>query len=337
MPLPRRRCGAADLAVKDAADASERTTSMAEKRATTKPPMTRSQLAVILIVAIVVMTVIDIVLYMSIPTSAKTGERAALFGIRKIVVEGNTHYNEQDIVDQSGLRVGQSVFLLNKTEAAERVRNAFAYAESVEVDTKLGLDTARITIKEASPLGVIPTQQGWLLISTQGRGLRMVDEKSEVISRYMRITGGTGGKTAIGSRTLDDRSLWIVTTLLQVLGKQGYDQLTEINMTDKTDIRVRWNNQITFLVGSDDNLEHKASVIAATMTKVLGDYGTSARGTLNVRAYSDAEDQKKYIVFRPEGLDEALTRITTTTAPEGSDSTAATDANGENAPDEPEE
>ena len=79
-------------------------------------------------------------------------------------------------------------------------------------------------------------------------------------------------------------------------------------MTDKTDIRVRWNNQITFLVGNDDNLDHKASVIAATMQKVLADYGQSARGTLNVRAYSDAEDQKKYIVFRPEGLDEAISK-----------------------------
>ena len=59
---------------------------------------------------------------------------------------------------------------------------------------------------------------------------------------------------------------------------------------------------------------------------LLADYGQSARGTLNVRAYSDAEDQKKYIVFRPEGLDEAISKsaTATTTASAGGGNTATT-------------
>ncbi|MGI6264184.1 MAG: cell division protein FtsQ/DivIB [Acutalibacteraceae bacterium] len=299
---------------------------MAKETTKTKPPMTRAQLAVTLIVAILLMIVVNLVLFLSTPSSTSAGERAALFGVKKIVVEGNTRYDEAAIIGKSGIRIGQSIFSLNKEKAGENVRQAFAFAEKVTVDTKLGLDTVRIAITEATPLGVIPTAEGWLLVSTTGRGLQLTGGDSEVPMRYLAIRGSTGQDPTVGGQALDKRSLTIVTTLRKTLTENDLGQLTEIDMTDKTDIRVRWNNQITFLVGNDDNLDHKASVIAATMQKVLADYGQSARGTLNVRAYSDAEDQKKYIVFRPEGLDEAISKsaTATTTASAGGGNTATT-------------
>ena len=65
---------------------------------------------------------------------------------------------------------------------------------------------------------------------------------------------------------------------------------------------MNWKNQITFLLGNDQNMEHKLAVIAATLPKIQKDHGNTARGTLNVRDYSDNTVQDKRIVFRPEGL-----------------------------------
>lgn len=275
---------------------------MAKKSATTKKPMTRAQLAVMLAVAILVMVGANLVLFLSTPSARKTSDRAALFGVKQIVVEGNTRYKEESIIGKSGIRVGDSVFSVDKKQAAENIRSAFAYAETVTVDNKKSMDTIRITIKEAVPLGVVAVEDQWVLVSTTGRGLEAWPAQSDKPLRYLYLRGTTSKQKKVGEQVLDDRSLKIANTLIEAMKAHGLEGLTEINMTDKTDIQVNWKNQITFLMGNDQNLEHKLSVIAATLPKVQKDHGEDARGTLNVRDYSDNTVQDKRIIFRPEGL-----------------------------------
>ena len=82
---------------------------MAKQAGTTKKPMTRAQLAVTLAVAILVMIGANLVLFLSTPSTRTTSDRTALFGVKKIVVEGNTRYKEESIIGKSGIRIGDSV------------------------------------------------------------------------------------------------------------------------------------------------------------------------------------------------------------------------------------
>lgn len=309
---------------------------MANRAEKTKKTMTRAQLAVTLFVAILVMVGANLVLFLSTPSTQQSRDRAALFGVKKIVVEGNTRYDEEAIIGYSGIYVGQSIFSVNKTQAAENIQNTFSYAEEVTVNNDEAMDTIRIVIKEATPLGVIDMGDVWMLVSTKGRGLQSWEKGNDTPVRYLQIEGATYKEETVGGQILDDRSFKIVSTLTEILAEHELDQLTAIDMTDKTDIRVDWNNQITFLMGNDANLEHKVAVIAATLPEVMEDYGEQARGTLNVRDYSDDTVEKKYIVFRPEGLVTTKTTTATTgttgtgtgtsTGETGVTDTAATDA-----------
>ena len=275
---------------------------MAKQAGTTKKPMTRAQLAVTLAVAILVMIGANLVLFLSTPSTRTTSDRTALFGVKKIVVEGNTRYKEESIIGKSGIRIGDSVFSVDKQQAAENIRSAFAYAETVTVDNKQSMDTIRIKIEEATPLGVIAIGDQWMLVSTTGRGLEAWKANTDTPMRDLHLKGTTSKKTKVGEQVLDDRGLKIANALIAGMKSHGLEGLTEINMTDKTDIQVNWKNQITFLLGNDQNMEHKLAVIAATLPKIQKDHGNTARGTLNVRDYSDNTVQDKRIVFRPEGL-----------------------------------
>lgn len=277
-------------------------TDMANTSERPKKPMSRSQLAVILFVAILVMIGANLVLFLSTPSTQQQSDRAALFGVKEIVVEGNTLYDEEAILAHSGISVGQSIFSVNKEQAVDNIRKTFSYIEEVTVENRSAMDTIHITIKEAVPLGVMDMGDVWMLVSTTGRGLQSWAKSAEEPIRYLRIEGATSQDKTVGGQVLDDRSFHIVSTLVQILAEHDLQGITAIDMTDKTDIRVNWKNQITFLMGNDANLEHKVAVIAATLPKVMTDYGEETRGTLNVRDYSDDTVQKKYIVYRPEGL-----------------------------------
>lgn len=291
---------------------------MAKTSTKTKKPMNRAQLAVTLLVAILVMVGANLVLFLSTPSSQEASSRAALFGVKKIVVEGNTRYDEEAIIGKSGITIGQSIFSVDKKEAAENVRQAFAYAESVTVDNKMAMDTIRITIEEAKPMGVVAGDGTWILVSTTGRGLTEWPMQSEKPLRYRYFKGVTAKEKKVGGQVMDDRSFTIVSTLLESLEGHKLEGVTQIDLTDKTDIQVNWKNQITFLMGNDINMDHKLAVIAAMLPQVLKTNGNDVRGTINVRGYSDPNVQNPPIVFRPEGL------VTTTTAGKKPGSTTTT-------------
>ena len=291
---------------------------MAKKSAKTKKPMTRSQLAVTLVVAILIMVGANLVLFLSTPSSSNKTGKAALFGVKEIVVEGNTRYDEEAIVGVSGITVGQSIFSVDKKQAAENIRSAFPYAESVTVDNKDSMDTIRIAIQEARPLGVMAVDGEWMLVSTTGRGLATWEKQSDKPLRYLYLKGTSAQELKVGGQVLDERSLSIATTLIDTLREHEIEGITEIDMTNKADIRVNWENRITFLLGNDSNLEHKLAAIASTLPLVEKDHGEDARGTLNVRDYSDGNAKNSYIVFRPEGL------VTTTTSSRTSSTSGTT-------------
>lgn len=292
---------------------------MEKERDKTKKPMTRAQLAVILFVSILVVMAANVVLFLATPSSNQEDEQAALFGVNKIVVEGNTRYDDEAIIAYSGLRIGQSIFSVNKEQAAENVRAAFTYVEEVTVHNDDSSDVMTIVITEAKPLGVMDLGDQWMLVSTTGRGLQAWDKDGNEPLRYLRLKGATTKNTQVGAQVLDERSMAIMTSLREELAKHNLQDINAVDMTDKTNIQVNWNNQITFLMGSDAHMARKIAVIAATLPKVLDEYGDHARGTLNVRDYSDDTAQKKYIIFRPEGL---VTTTTTTTSPSSTDPTA---------------
>ncbi len=300
---------------------------MTNKSEAPKQPMSRAQLAVWLLVGILVTVTANILLLLVTPSSGQEGERAALFGVSTITVEGNTRYDDEAIIAYSGIYVGQSIFSVDKTAAVEKIQKTFSYAEQVTIDTGDGMDDIRIIIKEATPLGVVNVGDRWMLISTKGTGLQAFEKGADAPLRYMRLEGAVIKEKTVGGQVLDDRSQTIVSTLTQELNKHKLGQLTAINIKDRTDIRVDWNNQITFLLGNDSNLSYKVAVVAATLPEVKKGYGDNARGTLNVRDYSDDKPDKKYIVFRPEGL---VVSKPTTTDPTGTDPTGVgTDPTGD--------
>lgn len=71
------------------------------------------------------------------------------FRVNTIVVTGQERYTQDQIVEASGVGVGDNLFLLNKYAVAGSIRTALPYVDEIRINRKLP-DTLLIEIKELS-------------------------------------------------------------------------------------------------------------------------------------------------------------------------------------------
>ncbi len=226
-------------------------------------------------------------------------DTAAVFGVKSISVEGDTRYSREAITGISGIYVGQSVFSVNKRRAAEQIKAAFPYIETVEVSSS-SFDTIRIRVKETEPIGAIYAGGRWVVVGEDGRGLEALPVESERPSRYLYIRGADPLAEELGTVMLDERSLAIVNELRAAFVSAGLDGVGMIDLTDKTDILLDWKNQITIALGNDANLTYEIQVAVASLPIILRERGATVRGELDIRMYSDPSITNPIISFKPE-------------------------------------
>jgi len=97
--------------------------------------------------------------------------------------------------------------------------------------------------------------------------------------------------------------------ILAAFEKQKLTGITEIDLSNRNDIRVHWNNRLEIRLGNNTNLDHEIAVVAVTIPKINDKHGKDASGVLDLRSYADSSTDNNYAVFTPQAL------VTTTTFP----------------------
>ena len=253
-------------------------------------------------------------------TGAIGGEdKSALFSIQSITIKGNAHYADADILGVSGLHEGKSVLTLNKSKVRSRLVKAFAYIRDVSIDQGDSFRDLVITVTEQDVFGATYHEGQWLLIGENGRLLETRPVKSDEPERLLQLTLASIEKdVAIGDKVVLDRDQKVIDQILAAFEKQGLSNLTAIDLSNRNDIRVHWNNRLEIRLGNSTNLDHEIAVVAVTIPRIDEKHGADATGILDLRSYSDTTSDNNYAVFTPQAL------VTTTTFPLSS-STAADD------------
>lgn len=234
-------------------------------------------------------------------TDTTTGETEQWLGVEGITVEGNTRYDDAAIIGISGIKEGQSVFSVNKRTASKNVREAFAYAETVEIDISWKRHVT-IKITEASELGAVYYGGKWVVVGRNGQGLMHLPLESERPFRRLYLKGANVLTDEIGGKVLGDHDLAIATELCDAMSKNGLTGVGEIDLSDRSNIQLNWKNQITIALGTDTNLTYEIAAAVSAIPKVLSRHGDTATGLLNLSQYSDETISAPVIVFTPSSI-----------------------------------
>lgn len=278
----------------------ESETTTGKKAVRPKRRMSRFHVAVALFIAILAVSaaLAVVIIATTRPDTPADQTQNTVLGVKAVEVVGETRYSREAIAGVSGIRVGQSIFSVNKRQAAENIKNTFPYIQSVEVSNS-SLDVIQIEVKESAAMGAIYNNGQWVVVGEDGRGLEALPVESSRPPRYLYFKGITPLSDQLGRQMLDERTLDIIGELTSAFEAAGLDGVGVIDLTSKADIRLNWKNQITMLLGNDSNLTYEIWVAVSALPNILEQHGQTATGVMDIRLYSDASVSNPMVIFKP--------------------------------------
>ncbi|MCD8143136.1 MAG: FtsQ-type POTRA domain-containing protein [Clostridiales bacterium] len=117
------------------------------------------------------------------------GGSIVFFKINAIQVEGNVHYTEEEIVDASGVNLGDNLLLTRDTTVVARLLTQLPYVSSVTLSHKLP-DTLVITVAESDAQAAIYDGSGsWWLMDSSGKLLELLGSGTDSTSDEATASG----------------------------------------------------------------------------------------------------------------------------------------------------
>jgi len=269
-----------------------------------KQPVTRFRIVVTLFLIIVALSVAlaGMLIYLRHRDTPINEPKLSSFTVSGIAVAGNTQYDDKAIVAKSGLKLGQSVFSVNKAAAAKKIEEAFPYVETAVVKSPT-FNTITIEITETKVLGAMYGDGQWLIVGANGKVLETHPLESDRPGRYFYLQGATPAEgVVIGSTAMDERSVRVVRTVLENIELNNIEGIMGIDMRDKTRISLNWKNCLTVVLGNESNLATEIKLLASTLPQILEKNGGVLSGRLDLSSYSDSNDSNDKIIYTPQDV-----------------------------------
>ena len=199
------------------------------------------------------------------------------FNVRTADITGSELYTYDQILLISGVNDNTNLLRMNTDVIEKRLVNGLPYVEEAKV-TKKFPDTVKIEIKEADVCASLQTDDGYMLISRAGVVLET--QSSAPVSGKPVIKGFEAQKNleaggAVESK--DSLKAKIVTTLLDCMEKLEFDKVYDIDISDRTNIILRYDDRIDIYIGSSYDMEYKLESIKLVIDQGVTD---SFRGML---------------------------------------------------------
>ena len=196
------------------------------------------------------------------------------FKIDSISVEGDTRYNEENIVASSMIRIGDNFFLCNTSPGENEIWKKFPYIESVRIEKKL-FNKIVINVREAVPTSVIESEGKYVLLSESGKIIDISDKKQEDVPIVMGAK--LDNPTLSSSAVYKDKSVeGYVQEILRAAEFYKIGVLKVIDITKLSNISLETKDGLHIIIGSPEKIEHKMMTAAKIMKKDVpkGDVGT---------------------------------------------------------------
>lgn len=172
--------------------------------------------------------------------AAVIGASVVFFRVNEVTVEGNSRYTDQEVVEASGIRTGDNLVGLSKSEIAGKIRTGLPYVESVSVHRKFP-DGVELTVRERLAVASVTSSSGRWLISSQGKLLEQHSGQRVVeIRGFGAISPYAGGSLQV--REEDSATLSYVLELLTALEKRELlSKCTVLDCTSDTYLTLNYD------------------------------------------------------------------------------------------------
>jgi cell division protein FtsQ len=214
-----------------------------------------------------------------------------LFGVSsflrivEIDVSGISLYTADEIIEASGISVGDNMLFLGRGKAEDTIKESKPYISEVRIVLALP-DRITIAITESTALATVKYMGGVLLIDSAGRELERVDYEPEGLIELRGITpvgSEPGARLKIAAD--DETRLSFAVEVLTAIEDAGIQKdVHYLDVTSIANIAFGYTWRYRVLIGGPNNVAYKLSRLSATIDSIVRDDRT---GTLNMSESSE--------------------------------------------------
>lgn len=195
--------------------------------------------------------------------------RTVLFNIDEYIVTGNSIYSVDTILDAGNLRDGRNMYGINLDRTAERIKDKLIYVEDVTLRRKLP-NKFIVEVTEATAYACCEYEGNrYAIITKSGRYLET--EQLGARAGLILIKGTELTNVSLGAefKSSDETKQTIILDLLEAISETCDGKVTEIDITDRTNITMRYDDRIDIDFGSSLDYEYKLRYITAIIEENL--------------------------------------------------------------------
>lgn len=202
---------------------------------------------------------------------------SVFFRVSKIEVEGTDKYTDEEVIEASGIEVGDNLFLVNRFTATSKIFSRLPYVEDVTIKRYLP-NRLVLEIYEGAALSYLNIDNELWMMSRSCKllGTATVTEASGLI----RVTGLTGHSPVTGERLkADEAEQSRVDFLAAILNEiSARDMQRDVKMIDMSNISspsFDYLDRFTVRLGKNESIDYKFELLLSAVSQLsAGDRGT---------------------------------------------------------------
>ncbi|MDO4813089.1 MAG: FtsQ-type POTRA domain-containing protein [Eubacteriales bacterium] len=193
--------------------------------------------------------------------SAMVAALTLFFKADVILVEGNARYTNEQIIEASGLQIGDNLYLMNKYAHAQEIFRKLPYVERAAINRKLP-DTLLIEVHECAAAAAVSGQGGTWLMSVRGKLLEQSDKLPEncvKVSGCLLVDPVESGEATVAEE--EAYKLEVLKELLLEAEKKnmlsnvdavdlGDDSCLQFSYAGRFTVKLPWNADIAYKLES---------------------------------------------------------------------------------------
>ena len=200
----------------------------------------------------------------------------SIFKVKSISVQGNTLFNDSEVIDASGIKMGDSIIFKDLKFCEESIYRNLNYVDSAKISRDF-FGNITINLEPAKASFSLVQDEKYYVVSEKDKILDVLEE----IPPEVVVAQGVKFEISENKVKYDDEiKKQLFFKILEQFKECDLNYVKRINVTDIENLKVIYDDRLTILLGTEEELKYKVSTAKEIIT---GKLSASEKGTLDFR------------------------------------------------------
>ena len=183
-----------------------------------------------------------------------------LFQITDIEINGSKKYSYHQIKKCTNLEVGQNIFKHRSNLIVNRLKQKLTYVDDAKVQKNLP-NKIQISVVDSVPKYLFVLKDKYFVVSKNFKILEIKEEKFSDKTQFrelIKINGLSISDEDVGKFITQNNSKFILLKqLTNALSINKFYGIKQINLTNRNDIEIKYQNRMIILLGNIEQIDYK--------------------------------------------------------------------------------